>query len=186
MPESYHFSWTVTILVIACACFCTCSRAQNTTKTQNVTASFSVTISPEELTVKAGSPVWVVATIENKSNHDVRVYRAISSDMDQGGWVYTVDVRDNKGVASPETRFYRIVQDRDPDVTMKKSGGSTKLKPGETMTDRVNVSKLYDLNQPGKYTIQFQRLDPETKTFVKSNEITVTVTPKERQPIPGL
>ena len=60
---------------------------------------------------------------------------------------------------------------------MKSSGGSTKMKPWETMTDRVNVSKLYDLTQPGRYTIQFQRLDPETKTFVKSNEITVTLRP---------
>lgn len=51
------------------------------------------------------------------------------------------------------------------------------MKPGETMTDRVNVSKVYDLTQPGRYTIQFQRLDPETKTFVKSNEITVTLRP---------
>lgn len=50
---------------------------------------------------------------------------------------------------------------------------------GKTMADRVNVSKLYDLNQPGKHTIQFERLDAEIKTFVKSNEITVTVTPKE-------
>ena len=102
MRESYCLSWVVTILVIACACFSTCSGAQNTTKTQNVTASFSVTISPEKPTVKVGSPVWVVATVENKSDHDLPVYRAISSDMDQGGWVYTVDVRDDKGVARPE------------------------------------------------------------------------------------
>lgn len=177
MRESFHLRWVVTILVIACARFSTCLRAQNAPKTQHLTASFSVTITPEKPTVKVASPVWVVATVENKSNHDIPVYRAISGDMDQGGWVYTVDVRHDKGVASSETRFYRIVQDRDPDVTMKRSGGSTKVKPGETMTDRVNVSKLYDLTQPGRYTIQFQRLDPETKTFVKSNEITVTLRP---------
>ena len=122
---------------------------------------------------------WVVATVENKSDHDLPVYRAISSDMDQGGWVYTVDVRDDKGVARPETRFYIFAQGRDPDAAKRTSGWATKVKPGGTLADRVKVSKLYDLNQPGKYTIQFQRLDPQTKTFVKSNEITVTVTPKE-------
>lgn len=180
MRESYHFRWTVTILGIGAACFSTCSGAQNTTKTQNVTATFSVTISPEKPTVKVGSPVWLVATIENKSDHDLPVYRVISSDTDQGGWVYTVDVRDDKGVARPETKFYRFAQGRDPDVAKRTSVWATKVKPGETTADRVNVSKLYDLNQPGKYTIQFQRLDPQTKTFVKSNEITVTVTPKER------
>lgn len=185
LKPGYERVYTVTILVIASACFSTCSSAQKTPKTQNVTASFSVTISPEEPTVKVGSPVWVVATVENKSDHGLPVYRAISNDMDQGGWVYTVDARDDKGVARPETKFYRFAQGRDPEVAKRTSGWATKLKPGETMADRVNVSKLYDLSQPGKYRIQFQRLDPETKTLVKSNEITVTVTPKEPQPIPG-
>lgn len=81
--------------------------------------------------VKVGSPVWVIATIENKSDHDLPVYRAISDNMDQGGWVYTVDVRDNKGVARSETNFHRIVQGRDSEVGMKKSGWVTKLKPGK-------------------------------------------------------
>jgi hypothetical protein len=34
----------------------------------------------------------------------------------------------------------------------------------------------YFLNEPGKYTVQAQRYDEESKTLVKSNVITVTVT----------
>ena len=129
--------------------------------------------------MEAGSPVWVLVKIENNSDSDLRVYRAISSDMDQGGWVYGVDVFDDKGNPGHETKFYRVAQGRDPDISVRTSGGAIKLKPGKFITDRVNVSKLYDLNEQGKYTIQIQRFDSESKTFLKSNEITVTITPKQ-------
>jgi hypothetical protein len=39
------------------------------------------------------------------------------------------------------------------------------------------VSRLYDLSKPGKYTIQVTRRDDASKTIVKSNPITVTITP---------
>jgi hypothetical protein len=41
----------------------------------------------------------------------------------------------------------------------------------------ISVSDLYDLSKPGQYTIQVRRWDDETKTWVKSNTLTVTVTP---------
>jgi C4-type Zn-finger protein len=33
------------------------------------------------------------------------------------------------------------------------------------------------MSKPGKYSIQVERIDDESKTVVKSNTITVTVTP---------
>ena len=48
---------------------------------------------------------------------------------------------------------------------------------GEERTQVVSVSDLYDLSKPGQYTIQVRRWDDDTKTWVKSNTITVTVTP---------
>jgi hypothetical protein len=49
--------------------------------------------------------------------------------------------------------------------------------PAEERTQIIVVNDLYDLRQPGQYTIQVRRWDDETKTWVKSNTITVTVTP---------
>jgi len=57
------------------------------------------------------------------------------------------------------------------------SGGYLRLHPGKTLVHRVNVSKLYDLSRPGLYTIQFRRLDEESKTLVKSNSAKVRVKP---------
>jgi hypothetical protein len=39
------------------------------------------------------------------------------------------------------------------------------------------VSRMYDLSKPGKYTIHVTRYDYASKTIVKSNPITVTITP---------
>jgi hypothetical protein len=90
--------------------------------------------------------------------------------MDQGGWIYKVAVQDQKGQEPPKTEFSRFCC---PIASLF----GTPLQAHKTLTDRVNVSKLYDLSRPGKYTIQFRRLDPDTKTFVLSNKITVEVTP---------
>jgi hypothetical protein len=51
------------------------------------------------------------------------------------------------------------------------------LKPGETIKDGLTLNRLYDLTKPGKYTIQCQRFDEESNSWVKSNKITITVTP---------
>lgn len=131
---------------------------------------FSLTIATKESTVRAGSPVLVEVKMENKSDHDLAVYRAVSGDLDQGGWVYKVSVRDTKGVEPPQTKFAQS-------VGVAGSGGYVSLRPEKTLTDRCNVAKLYDLSRPGNYTIQVERLDEQSKAFVKSNTITVTVTP---------
>lgn len=133
-------------------------------------ALFSLTIETKKSTVKAGSAVWVEVKMENKSDHDLSVYRAISGDLDQCGWVYRVHIRDTKGVEPSQTKFAQS-------VGVGGSGGYIPLRPEKTITDRCNVAKLYDLSRPGKYTIQVERLDEQSKAFVESNTITVTVTP---------
>jgi hypothetical protein len=47
---------------------------------------------------------------------------------------------------------------------------------GLTRADLV-VSRLYDLSKPGKYAIQVTRPDLGSRTLVKSNAVTVTITP---------
>lgn len=51
--------------------------------------------------------------------------------------------------------------------------------PGTAYTDDLDISGLYDLSQPGNYTAQVSQFDYESKTWVKSNAITVTVVPDE-------
>jgi hypothetical protein len=49
---------------------------------------------------------------------------------------------------------------------------------GQALTQPQPVSALYDMRKPGKYTIQVWR--PDSKYDIKSNIVTVTVTPTTR------
>ena len=72
----------------------------------------------------------------------------------------------------PETDITR------PEDVLDRLGGnainddivSFQLKPGETKVDEFNVLRLYNLTEPGKYTIYLAR------GKLKSNVITVTLT----------
>jgi hypothetical protein len=159
----------VAFIVVAIASTPAGVLAQAANPAQGVRAPYSLAITPRSLSVTAGDAVWVDAKITNVSDHAVLVYRAISEDMDQGGWVYGVDVRDEKGKQAPQTKYALS-------IGVGGSGGYLRLDPGQTMTHSINVSKLYDLSRGHKYTIQLRRLDEETKAFVMSNKATVTVT----------
>jgi len=166
----------VTIFTLAFLC------AAGSVGAQSAKACFSLMISADEPTVSSGSEIWLTITMENKSDHDISVYR--ENTPDQGGFVYKVDVHEDKGTTVPETKFGRRIQGhdtpeeraREPYVTLT-SGGEQTLAPGKKMTDRININRLYALSRPGKYIIQVRRFDPENKAFVMSNKIIVTVTP---------
>jgi hypothetical protein len=55
------------------------------------------------------------------------------------------------------------------------------IHPGETFEKEQDVSRLFDMTEPGKYVIQVYRraTDDGRGATVKSNTITVTVTPAD-------
>jgi len=99
---------------------------------------------------------------------------------------YRVDVQDSQGGTPPETDFGSSVGNRG-DVPPHYLGQhvipgredlrGASYKPGEERTEVIGVNELYDLSKPSQYTIQVRRWDDETKTWVKSNIVTVKVTP---------
>jgi len=130
---------------------------------------FSLSIAARSASARTGSPIWVDVKIENNSRHPIAVYRAITEDMDQGGWVDKVDIRDENGQEPPQTEYAKRIE-------VGSDGGYIPLAPSKVFRESINVSKLYDLGRAGTYVIRIQRFDEETKTFVKSNEVRVVVT----------
>jgi hypothetical protein len=176
-------TWTIAILIMLLAAhFPEIVGAQDSKSAQSANAVISLTISAVADTVKAGFPVLVDAILANKSNQDISEYK--ENTVDQGGFVYQARVWDHRTLLLPETRFAVQARGEFPPDTARhehyvilRSGAFVTLKPGKRMTDRVDVGKLCDLSQSGKYTIQLRRFDDESKSFVESNKITVTVTP---------
>ena len=56
------------------------------------------------------------------------------------------------------------------------------LKPGETLSEEQDISRLFDMSKLGKHVIQVSRNIPKTERDdgIKSNELTVTVIAKSQ------
>jgi len=85
---------------------------------------------------------------------------------------YLYDVRDSGGNLVPK-RVYEH-----PELATGHAVFRT-VKAGESITNVQNLSRLYDISQPGKYVIQVRRGVPGKAKdgAVESNKITLTITP---------
>jgi hypothetical protein len=129
--------------------------------------SFTLTISTDEDTVAAGDKIPLLTDVTNTSDHEI-VYDTAMSKLD-------IQVRDAQGNLAALTKGGREFR------RQFGTGGSLynlqHIKPGATVHTRVaGVQELYDVRRPGDYTVQVSQFDDETKTWVKSNILTVTVT----------
>lgn len=145
---------------------------------------FSITISAIPDTVKAGSDVRLNMVYTNTSAREITLLRTVG--VNQGEYFSRVLIQDDRGKAVSSSKYGRELTGKDatpqghgpyylpPDAL----GGliGFELPPGKTLGDGMILSKLHDLSRPGKYTVQVERFDESTKTFVKSNKITITVT----------
>ena len=139
--------------------------------------SISVTISTPSAVVKLGSELAIKMVITNKSDHEMLLGKPAGK-PGQGEFLNLIEVRDEHGNAVGKTKYYRQIRGEEfVDGGISVSVSSFRVKPGESVEEEVLVNKLYNIDKAGKYTIQVQHDDPETKALVKSNTITVIVTP---------
>lgn len=132
----------------------------------------SISIRAIESIVHAGDDVGIEISLTNNLDRDLNVGTLIDDEIGVDP-NFTYDIRDKTGKPIPPRRF-----DPSREVTGKGILGS--LKRGTSGIFREPISRLYDLTQPGEYTIQVSRTvyeDP-AKRVVTSNRITVTVIPK--------
>ena len=139
---------------------------------------FSITISTSDATIKSGTELIVTLMISNISNH------AINLDLDEAD--YRVEVRDEHGELAKPAQNGRTLADSDSQFTAPKDKSflTIPMQTGETTKAQINVSQLFDLSWPGKYTISVQGYDRENKAQVLSNMIGVTVVQVQCTAIP--
>jgi hypothetical protein len=131
---------------------------------------FTIAISSTRPSVEARSGVWITIRLTNQS----------PTILDENGSIDGFTGRD------PNLEF--DVRDIDGKLIAKKvyehrelaSGKpvNRQIKPGETLTEEYDVSRLYDFSKPGIYAIQVsrRRVDSGNDGVVKSNKLLITVT----------
>lgn len=140
----------------------------------STSASFSIKISTSQDVVKVGSEVSLAIRMRNISNQEI--YYAWGA-----GPVFDVQIHDRDGKSAPETELGLRIHGKDPRFAQQDSFHEPvilrTLGPEKDYDETFSLNRFYDLNEPGKYTVQVQRLDLRSKILVKSNAISLTVTP---------
>lgn len=126
---------------------------------------FSLTISLSRETVPSGARVPLDVKLANTSDSKLEFVATVPA------CDYTVEVHALDKSVVPKTKYGNDVS---------KCQHSTRatfvqLKPGDTWEDTIDVDQLYDLSQPGGYSIQISREIPKGSGHVKSNTILLTV-----------
>jgi len=134
---------------------------------------FSITISVQPTSLKVGSPLTCYATLTNTSNEMVYLFASVQW---MGELDFKIDVRDEQGKRAPLTEYGRQVKGESPIPIVQNATADVILHPGESFKREIDLSKVYNLAQPGKYNIQTERGDEGA--VAKSNIVTVTVAPK--------
>ncbi len=122
---------------------------------------------------KAGAPVSVILTMKNTSQ---RVLHLVIADP-------AIDCRmtvlnSKNGERLPVSDNFRKSQNGLKEGRASVRNVLKTLKPQETYQEAIEVSGFYDLERPGRYTVQVERDMPAElgKGIVESNTIRVTVT----------
>ncbi len=138
---------------------------------------FSLTIAAPKKPVKEGEELQLLVTVKNTSDRTIGFIRSPGL-VPEEGFRYQIDARDQQGQPAPPSAYALELKNRR--MGTFESRYAHWLKPGESFVDQVTVTKFYDLNQPGKYTISVAREIPPRQSLdkgsVRSNAVTVTVT----------
>ena len=137
--------------------------------------TFSITLHAAQATVRVGAPVRMTITLTNTSKSVIVVAQDKSR---KGDFTYAVAVRDAERKEAPWTDYHRALKGESTATPMVVVSGvmPQSLESGQSMVDRLEINDLYDLRIPGKYTIQVERADSASKSLVKSNLVTLTIT----------
>jgi hypothetical protein len=134
--------------------------------------TFMLQVSVVHTETQSGDDEEVTVTMKNISDHDIRY------GVGGPGPLFRLHVQDEHGNAVKETVRGMKAHDTDPNrPRFAGSVFSARLKSGETLTDKIELGKEYDLSVPGVYRVSAYRTDPWTHTVVTSNEIQITVLP---------
>jgi hypothetical protein len=150
------------------------------------TEGISLAISAINGVVKTGSYVQLKVTLENKSDHDFVIFLSKAG----ATCTYKVDVRDEAGGLAPDTRTGILTNGHvdqkewehlglTPEEIMETCASSFpfKLKAGAVIDQTLMVSALYNVTKRGKYNIQITKEPDQGGIVVRSNAVTVIVTP---------
>lgn len=141
---------------------------------------FTIRIRTSHDSFKSGAEVAVAINLTNTSDKEIFFTGTCAPKADVNG--FKVEVDDSHGNIAPETNLLRSLRGepvpKPKELASGTSGpGCGVVPPGHFVNSGFVLNRFYDLTQSGQYKLQVERLDSASKVVVKSNTITLTITP---------
>lgn len=132
----------------------------------------SVTISTPTASVAVGKPIPLQVQLKNISGHEIRAGEVVGHN--QAELNYIVTMLDSKGRPVPPTSYGTAARSRH---VMIISEVAKRLGPGQALAQHTELAKLFEITEPGNYTVRVGRIwPPSSKNVVWSNTLTLTMT----------
>lgn len=148
-------------------------------------ASFALAVSADRVEFQPGMPIPLKLTITNTSVSDFHYSVAVVSCAPIiNEWVKVRQVQiqlDDINRNQVPLSVYGSVAQRRPRAEGEQGFGcggrsaTEVLKPGESLTEEVDLSKEFDIKKPGKYTVRAERFDEKAKAMVKAEPVTLVI-----------
>ena len=168
--------------VVFCGVSCLAQRspgAGNESSAQT-NPGYTITLTQPTSSFSVGSEIKVAMTITNITSGDIFWSDVVSTDKDSRyrGFHFLL-MKDGKEVET--TFFHRKISGRqrqgDPDEVDNGDAMLLPKPPGIMFAITLDLKRLYQIAEPGKYTLQVARIVEDNKTIVHSNTITLNVVP---------
>jgi hypothetical protein len=145
---------------------------------QSSSPGFAIAVDGPTPPVRLESPITVNVTVTNVSGKEIwwEWYRATDAGYKAFAFLLT------KGGHEVETTFFhRKVSNRqradDPVEVLSGSLFPVTYPPGKMFTVTIDLKRLYEIKEPGVYTLVVRRFDENSKATVHSNSLTLKIEP---------
>jgi len=152
-----------------------CCGAQTSPSPAGPQPSFSITLSPPVGTIKAGSAIEIGITVQNVSGKDI-TWEAEFGDTAYKAFHFMLIKEDHE---VETTFFHRKIRGKprpeDPDDVSNGSSFLGTLAAGKSIVQTIDLKRLYQITEPGSYTLDVSRYDDESKRMVSAKTLTLKI-----------
>jgi hypothetical protein len=142
--------------------------------------AFSIKVAPPSAPIRLGQPATILVTVTNIS--DKAIYLDSTRTTSDVGMYRDFQYLLTRNGQEVETTFFnrKLTGRQRPDDPQEVWAGSTILlphPPGKIWDMKIDLKRLYEITQPGEYTVSVSRFDDSSKTTVHSNTLTLKIAP---------
>jgi len=167
-----------TAIILLSGPLCFAQTSPDTATKQPLNPTFSITVAPPAAPIRLGSPINDTVTVKNISGKEIYIETTRSQDARYLDFAYLL-LKDGHEVET--TFFHRKITGRNrPDDPQEVWAGSYIIlphPPGKIYEMPIDLKRLYEIKDPGVYTLEVSRFDEDSKRKVRSNTLTLTVVP---------